>query len=245
MVLKFPFHDARGRRLLAGVSMNVTDRKDAEAALLAKQEVLKQLYESQENERRLVAFELHDGPIQYVTAALLHLDALRASLPDKPVEMELALHLLRKALEDSRRLMNGIRPPVLDESGLIPAIEQLIAQETSESCKIEFVHDGEVSRFAPSLESAIYRIVQEGLTNARKHSGSEVVRITLAESDRRIRLEIQDWGAGFDPANVAGHRGGLKGFAERVRLAGGDLKIDASPGKGTRIVVELPMLQPV
>jgi len=245
IVMKFPFEDARGRRLLAGISMNVTERKDAEEAILAKQDVLKQLYESQENERRLVAFELHDGPIQYVTGAILHLDAYRASLADKPDEIELALHLLRKALEDSRRLMNGIRPPVLDESGLIPAIEQLIAQEDSGSCKIEFVHDAEISRFAPSLESVIYRIVQEGLTNARKHSRSETIRIALAESDRRVRLEIQDWGTGFDQSAAAGHRGGLKGFAERVRLAGGELTIETAPGKGTRILVELPVLQPV
>lgn len=224
---------------------DISDRKEVEEHLLAERTMLRQLYDSTENERKLVSFELHDGPIQYATAALMHIEAYRAKIDDNPAELELARHLIDKTLLESRRLMNGLRPPVLDHSGLVAGISQLILSEFGDTLQVEFDHDQDLGRFAPSLESAVYRIVQEGLTNAYKHSGSDKVRVSLRRHDDHLCLEIEDWGKGFDVHEKGGHRGGLKGFAERVRLAGGILTIDSQPGRGTRIVVELPILMPV
>jgi signal transduction histidine kinase len=221
---------------------DISERKRAIEAIHAEQGLLKLLYESQENERRLVAFELHDGPIQYVTAALMHLEAFAGnSMPATP-ELELARNLLKKTLKESRRLMNGIRPPVLDEAGLEPAINQVIQEGGRLQPHVEFDCDPALGRFAPSLESAIYRIAQEGLTNARTHSHSDRVRISLRKCDDQVKLEIQDWGIGFDQKQLMKQRGGLKGFAERVRLAGGKLEIQSSPGNGTILRVALPLL---
>jgi two-component system sensor histidine kinase DegS len=98
-------------------------------------------------------------------------------------------------------------------------------------------------RLVPILENSIYRICQEGLSNACKHSKSENVRIKLSQHEDRIRIEIRDWGTGFDPRHVKRDSFGLIGIRERVRLLGGKHRIQTAPAQGTRIVVELPIME--
>jgi signal transduction histidine kinase len=95
----------------------------------------------------------------------------------------------------------------------------------------------------PILENAIYRICQEGLANACKHSHSDRVRIRLSQIEDRIRIEIRDWGDGFDPSHVQENRFGLIGIRQRVRLLGGRHRIQSAPAKGTRLTVELPIME--
>ena len=99
------------------------------------------------------------------------------------------------------------------------------------------------SRLVPVLENVLYRIVQEGLTNARNHSKSRTILVSLVQRGDRLRIAIRDWGVGFDPNRVPGNRFGVEGIRERARLLGGKCSIRSEPGEGTSILVELPVVE--
>jgi signal transduction histidine kinase len=99
-------------------------------------------------------------------------------------------------------------------------------------------------RLDPDLENAVFRIVQEALTNVERHSGADEGEVDLSERDGRLRIEVRDRGVGFDPLAVSDGRFGLEGVQERARLAGGTASIESAPGKGTRVVVDLPITAP-
>jgi two-component system sensor histidine kinase DegS len=107
---------------------------------------------------------------------------------------------------------------------------------------IEFVHVANFHRLAPPLESALFRIAQESLNNACRHSHSDRVRIELTQFDNTIHLDVRDWGIGFTPENIEEQRFGLQGIRERARLLGGNVTIESEPGKGTHVAVELPLI---
>jgi signal transduction histidine kinase len=171
-----------------------------------------------------------------------YLSQLRAQLP--PGELQVVDHLLRKTLDESRRLMNGLRPPILDEHGIVAAIEHLVGEQLTANVKICFESQPKFPRLAPVLETALFRITQEALTNARKHSGSSKVAIRLEFKAGRIHLEIRDWGQGFTPGRVGKGCRGLKGIQERVRLLDGKVSILSHRGRGTTIVIDLPIIPP-
>ena len=109
------------------------------------------------------------------------------------------------------------------------------------SLQVEFSHDLQFSRLARPLETVVFRIIQEAITNAEKHSGSDKVRLSLVQGDNQLQLEVRDWGVGFDPEGVGESRFGLRGMRERAQLFGGCATIDSSPA-GTRIIVGLPIV---
>ncbi len=166
---------------------------------------------------------------------------------ERPKESERAydagLELLRQSHFEARRLISGVRPPILDESGVVAAVAHLVYElRTPKGPKVEFRSKVEFSRLAPILENAIYRIAQEGLANARAHSESKKVSVGLMQRGDRLRIVIRDQGIGFDPKTVEEGRFGLEGIRERARLLGGKLAIDSAPGRGARIVVDLPIV---
>jgi signal transduction histidine kinase len=108
---------------------------------------------------------------------------------------------------------------------------------------VEWSHEVQFRRLAPPLETALFRIIQEGLNNACRHSRSERVQVRLFQQGDRLRLEVIDWGKGFEPERVDENRFGLAGIRERATLFGGELTIETGPGKGTRITVELPVVE--
>jgi signal transduction histidine kinase len=108
---------------------------------------------------------------------------------------------------------------------------------------IEWSHRGNFDGLAPPLETTLFRIVQEGLANAPRHSGSRKVRIALVQNGRRIRAVITDWGCGFDPQKVARNRFGVRGICERAKVFGGRATIESVPGRGTRVVIEMPFVE--
>jgi len=230
---------------MQGVCLDITERKQAEEALRAEQQTLKRLFEAQENERQLIAYEIHDGIVQYATGGLMHLQAYLhgtgQAVPKKLAEVQ---QLLQRTVQEGRRLLNGIRPPELDEFGVVAAVQHLIRDYRAALPEIELVIEGEFGRLTPSLETTVYRLVQEALTNVQRHSGSQRCRVTLARVNNRLQIEIRDWGRGFDPVSNPKQGWGLRGFGERVRLAGGKLRVESKPGAGTTVSVELPAVGP-
>ncbi len=201
----------------------------------------------QERERRLVAYEIHDGLAQQLTGGLMQLQALRI-LKDRHSEkaerdFDTLQQLLSDGLLEARSLIAGLRPIILDELGVVAAIDHLI-HETQErdELEIEFVYEENVQRLVPPLETAVFRVVQEALNNARYHSQSDTVLVQLTVRGDRVRVAIEDWGVGFDPNQVQENRFGLRGIRERARLLGGRVQVDSAPGLGTCIRVDFPLI---
>jgi len=230
---------------VAGLIEDVTEAKQIEEELLAEQRFLEHLLHAQEGERSLVAYDIHDGFLQCVIAALMYIEGLGADpqvLDVTREKLEKPLALLRNSIEEARRMISGLRPPIIDEQGLVAAIDYLI-NETSAAkpLKILFHHAVHFERLEPVLEGTLFRIVQEALTNVLRHSQALVAQITLIQSADRLGLVIEDWGVGFDAKNTPGRQFGLRGIRERCRLFGGTALIHSVPGQGTRISVELPL----
>lgn len=230
------------------VIRDITERKRAEEAAAREERQLRRLLDIQERERRLLAYELHDGFVQPLTAALM---TLESSLEDQKEQragsaakrQANAVRLLRESIDQVRRLMEGLRPPILDQYGVVSAIENLACEvQEGGGPSVTYHRNVRFTRLAPPLETAIFRVVQEGLSNARRHSGANEVRIGLHQQGDRVRVEIEDNGVGFDPETVRAGCFGLEGLRERARLFGGSAAIDSAPGRGSRLVVEFPLV---
>jgi len=228
----------------------VKERRHAEELLLKEQRYLRYLLELQDRDRQMVSYEIHDGFVQQLAAAIMQLEMFgRLTRPSDNVvwkNFEAGLQCLNDCMREARQLINGLRSPVLDELGVVAAIEDFISQNTNQDePKIDFVHHLNRDRLAPSLENVIFRIVQESLTNARRYSHSDRLLVRVAQRDDYIRIEVQDWGIGFDPRKVGDGHFGLEGIQERARLFGGAATITSALGTGTRIVVQLPLMEDV
>jgi len=228
--------------------LEIAERKKAEQALREERRFLKQMLDLQEQERKLVAYEIHDGLAQHLTGALLQLQTA-SQMEDRNNDkakklLETGLNLLSESVDEARRLIGGLRPPILDELGIVAAVEYLVCeQEKHMGPSIEFAHDVAVDTLSPLLKTSIFRIVQETLNNARRHSQSERVRVELSMVGENVQIEVRDWGVGFDPDGIAEDRHGLQGIRERARVLGGHATIDSKTAEGTRIVVQLPILE--
>lgn len=245
--VKFPINNSQGvPHAICGISTDITQRKQAEQRLRSEQGFLKQLLRAHERDRQLMAYEIHDGLVQYISGALMHLESFaneHHKLSEKARGgLELASHLLRRSIAEGRRVMSGLRPPILDEAGIVLAIAYLVAEQTvPDELLISFSHRVSFDRLDPLLEGTIFRIVQEALTNVRRHSGAHEAEVKLVETDGRLHLEVHDWGVGFDPDGVPDDRFGLQGMRKRADLVGGQAQIISAGGEGTRVVVDLPL----
>jgi signal transduction histidine kinase len=205
--------------------------------------LLQRLLEIQERERQLVSYEIHDGIAQYLAGAIMHFQAWEAALGDHPGAGELreGMKLLRAAADESRRLIGGLRPPALDELGIVEAIESLVSDARLEVPAIEFRHDLPGSRLPPALETTIFRIVQESLSNIRKHAVAGSASVAVTRAGDVVTIRVADDGQGFDPSAVPADRFGLEGIRQRSRLFGGSCRIDSAPGRGTIVEALLPV----
>jgi PAS domain S-box-containing protein len=236
---------------IGGLATDITDRKRAEQDLLEEHRRLRSLLDGHEQDRKLVAYEIHDAVAQPLAAALMQLEAavrqFKTQNPAVATEgCDSALQLLRESINKSRQLMGGLRPVVLDEFGVVSAVNNLITDSCSEDGpEIEYAHQVQFDRLASPLETTIFRIVQECLANALKHSRSEKIRIALVQQEACLRIEIQDWGVGFELETVGQNRFGLEGIRERARLFGGQAMIDSRSGVGTHVTVTLPLWETI
>ena len=157
---------------------------------------------------------------------------------------ETAVELVRQAHFESRRLISEVRPPIIDEIGLATAISHLVhEQRRLGGPQIECHSSVQFGRLPAILENALYRIVQEALMNACKHSKSRNVTVTMKQEGRNLRVEVRDWGIGFDPELREKGHFGLEGIRQRVRLLGGRLSIESTLGFGSLVQVVVPILE--
>ena len=226
---------------------DVTDRKLADEALQRQHRTLQHLLQSSDHERQTIAYEIHDELAQQLTGAIMQFEVFNHIKVTKPQQAVDAYHagmtLLRQAHREARRLIAGVRPPILDEAGVVDAVSHLVNELRREKGpKIEFRNIVEFDRLVPILENAAYRITQEALANACKHSGSEKVNVTLLQQGNHLRIEVRDWGVGFETKTNPKNHYGLEGIRQRAKLLGGKCSIQSKAGKGTRVIVELPVV---
>lgn len=228
------------------VAEDISEEKTSESRLLAEEQVLRQLLQLQDSERRLVSCEIHDGLTQDMVGAQMMLQALSAGYERRsqnvPQELESALRFLQRATNEARRLMSELRPMILEEMGVVESIRALLDREqASGDVEFTFVSRVRFTRLPDLLEGTLFRIVQESVNNINRHSQASSAMIRLTQVDpQHVVVEIVDDGVGFDPAAVPSNRGGLEGIRERARLFGGFATIESQPEAGTHITVKLP-----
>lgn len=215
--------------------------------------LLKRLITAQEDERRRVARELHDELGQALSGLALQTEAIQRLIPSDTSRAAQFLKQTRSLINETTErmydLILALRPSVLDDLGLVAALNAH-AERLLEGTGIDFHIDagGLSERLSSNIETALYRIFQEALTNIVRHAGASNVYLTLSTKDNAIVGEIVDDGRGFDTENTQassdGPRGlGLMGMQERVALCGGKMEIDSRPGGGTRILIRIPLLE--
>jgi two-component system, NarL family, sensor histidine kinase DevS len=201
-------------------------------------DTLRRIVAAQELERQRLARELHDETGQALTSILLGLKQLEGA--ESPEAVQALRELVVATLQDVRRLAVELRPKVLDDFGLVPALERLtsgFAEHTGIAVDLEASTITE--RLPVEVETAIFRIVQEALTNVVKHARAQRVSVLVTRADGRIKAVIEDDGTGFDPAATDGGVG-LIGMRERIELLDGSLVVETSPRSGTTVAAEVP-----
>lgn len=220
----------------ASVAVDLSERIERNA--------FRRIVEAQELERRRLARELHDETGQALTSILLGLKGLDDSVEgtDERAAVAGLRELVVATLQDVRRLAVELRPKVLDDFGLVPALERLTESFADQTgIDVRFESGLAEARLAPEIETALYRIVQESLTNVVKHAYAHLVSIVLTRKPDAIALVIEDDGTGFDPGRTREGGFGLEGMRERVGLLEGKLQIESREGAGTTIVAEVPL----
>jgi signal transduction histidine kinase len=206
-------------------------------------DTLRHVVEAQELERRRLARELHDETGQALTSILLGVKAIRAS--GSPAEAERAEGEVRlqivQALQDVRALAVELRPAALDDFGLVAALERLAETFQARSGLETVVQANIDGRLPPEIETVLYRVVQEALTNVAKHAAAEHVSIVLRSRDGSVAAIIDDDGRGFVQENVRDEALGLLGMRERLALIGGTLEVESSTDAGTTIAAVVPV----
>ena len=203
---------------------------------------------AQEEERRRLARDLHDEVNQALTAILLRLEALAHETPaERAPEVAELKRLVNQAMDELLNLARQLRPSALDDHGLVPAIEtQLKRFGARTGIEVRLDTRGDPDHLPEVVQTAIYRVAQEALTNVTRHAGATIVELDLAENEGGAELRVRDDGSGFDPSVIArnseGPSGGLGlvGMAERARLVGGELDVRSAPGGGTTITLRVP-----
>jgi len=200
-----------------------------------------------EAERKRIARELHDETAQLLVALLLRLrlarEAAETAVRDRLLDE--AREQASEILEGVRRFARGLRPPLLDEAGLVPALEAHVrGLEEVSGMRITVEATSPTGALPPEVELALYRIVQEALSNVVRHAGASHARVRIGRADGAVEVNVEDDGHGFRVERVlsAGDAGlGLFGMKERAASLGGDVHVESEPGRGTRVSVRIPV----
>jgi PAS domain S-box-containing protein len=257
---KAPWRNDKGEVMgLVGISTDITERKRMEMALKAHEtqlealvaarttevsELIGHLETTREEEKRAIARELHDDLGSALTALNMHLSLLFQQMPDEPKFAERATRiktLLTSITGATRRIQIGLRPDKLDVFG----IKVAIAEQAAEFEKYSGVHceasvPDDALHYAPRVDIALFRMVQEALNNIAKHAEATHVNVVLDDTDDEIILSVRDNGVGIPPAKSGTVTHGLRGMRERAGYLGGSVRINSAAGKGTVIVITIP-----
>jgi len=238
-----------------GVMLDVTAQKEAEEKLRwsldvlrrtiqQRRELAQRLEHAQEEERRRIAADIHDDPIQVMSAVDLRLQTLVASGGVIGARELQELHeIVARSIDRLRSLLFELRPGALDREGLVIALRQYLDHAARETGWTVRVVDELESEPAPELRATLYRMAQEAVTNARKHAAARSVTVEVATVDEGIRVRVRDDGAGFDPTRVNSPRPGHIGLStmiERAELVGGWCRLASTLGQGTLVECWLP-----
>jgi signal transduction histidine kinase len=228
-----------------GTTVDITERKEADAE---RARLLRQIVEAQEEERRRIALEMHDQFGQQLSALALKLSALRHERGRRHVlgEQLAELETMTRQLDtDLEQIISRLRPPALDDLGLVAALTNYVRHWSQHFGINANVHASglEPGRLTNEIETALYRITQEALINVAKHARAENVAVLLDGRSGRVSLIVEDDGLGFDTKQPIGRRSrfGLVGMRERVSLLGGTLDVESHPGRGTTVVARIPV----
>ncbi|WP_347244751.1 PAS domain-containing protein [Thermogutta sp.] len=208
--------------------------------------LLNEVWELQERQNEAIAYEIHDGFIQQATGALMSLETYRHLRSTAPQEAESfldrAMHLIRNAIAEARRLIRGLRPDLLEEGGLIPALQSFFQEiRARHNVEIEFHNQTQFIQLAAPVETHIFRIIQEAVLNAVRHSGSSRVAVSLRQQNSTLEIEVRDWGTGFDVERIPAGHFGLHSIRDRAKLLGGWAEITSQRQRGTTVRVTVPL----
>lgn len=250
--IKSPIRDGNGRIIgTVGISRDISERKAAEGELISSRAQLRELtnylQSVREEERARISRELHDELGQTLTALKMELGWLRDRMPasaDMPRgRIERLVSIVDQAVVDLRRIASDLRPLILDELGLVLAVQwlaqSLASRHTDLALTLSF--DREDLVYSHEVSTAAFHIVQEALTNIIRHSGARQAAISVRHEAGELRLEIRDDGRGMTLEASQPGRLGLAGMAERAHMLGGSLAVDSQPGIGTTVRVRLPL----
>ena len=227
------------------------DLKDVGPALKnakMKEDFAIRVIEAQEEERKRISREVHDGPAQMLANVLLRTDLITRSYDEKGVERAIQelrdlKGMVRDTLHEVRRIIYDLRPMALDDLGIVPTLKKYLnsVQDYNKGTYIEFSSRGEDRRMPMNYETAIFRLVQESVNNAIKHGSAKEIRVNFEWLKENVNISIKDNGTGFDMALTKQNSFGIVGMKERIDLLDGTVDIQSEIGQGTRIMFIIPI----
>jgi PAS domain S-box-containing protein len=239
-------------RYYEGTVQDITERKAAAKELEEANNQLRllsrRLFDAHEEERRHLARELHDEIGQALTAAKINLQSVAGNGGNADIpRLRETIAILDRLLGQVRQISLDLRPSMLDDLGLVPALRSLLDQQGRRaSIEVRFFAEDIPEKLDPEIQTTCFRIAQEAITNTVRHAHARRIDLDLRRDDGNLRVMIRDDGGGFDAASVEGHTVGLGliGIKERAALVGGRVQIISSPKKGTAVKISLPLHPP-
>ncbi|AQQ53953.1 sensor histidine kinase [Planococcus lenghuensis] len=223
-----------------------SDRTELENTQL-KQDYSLRIIEAQEEERKRVSREIHDGPAQMMANVLLRSDLIERTYREKGAaqafqEITSLKEMVRDALTEVRRIIYDLRPMALDDLGLVPTLKKYLAtiEDYNPGCRISFQSEGRERRLPAEREVPVFRMVQEAVSNAVRHGKASEIQVTAEWEKNKVTFIVKDNGTGFDPNAVKQQSYGLIGMRERVDLIDGKMFINSAPGAGTVLMFQIP-----
>lgn len=227
---------------------NVEKISDTMEESVRRQQMEMWIIESQEAERRKIARDLHDGPAQSLAGILIRLDLIKqlweGDMASIAGELNSIQGMGRETLSDIRRIMFDLKPSLFHEENFSTTLLEYFNDfEDKYNFRIEFMPIGSIGKYELPLEIALFRLVQEAITNVKKHAGVKRAMVKIEDTGTYLTIVIKDDGCGFDPEAISSEkeRYGIIGMKERVGLFGGELDIISSPGSGTQVIVKVPL----
>ncbi|MFJ8266879.1 sensor histidine kinase [Peribacillus asahii] len=215
-----------------------------------KQDFGLKIIEAQEQERKKLSREIHDGPAQMLANVMMRSDLIERVQRENGseaalVEIKSLKGMVRSALYEVRRIIYDLRPMALDDLGLVPTLRKYLQtiEEYNKGAKLSFINLGQEKRLPSNMEVALFRLVQEAVQNALKHAEPTLIQVKLSISKEMVSVSVEDNGKGFDVAVQKENSFGLIGMKERVDLLEGELTIDSSPKEGTLVLIQIPFIE--